>query len=53
MLDRLQATGQVFDLTPEAERSLRERGVSEAVISGMRNLNQQGREQVLQRLNQE
>jgi hypothetical protein len=53
MLNRLQATGQVFDLTPESERSLRERGVSETVIREMQNLNLQGREQVLQRLNQQ
>ncbi len=52
MLNRLEATGQVFDLTPEAERSLRDRGVSENVISQMRNLNQENRQQVLQRLNQ-
>jgi hypothetical protein len=53
MLDRLQSTGQVFDLTPDAERSLRERGISENVIREMQNLNQQGREQVLQKLSTE
>jgi len=52
MLDRLRATGQVFDLTADAERSLRERGVSDNVIREMRSLNQEGRDQVLQRLNQ-
>lgn len=52
MLDRLRATGQVFDLTADAERSLRQRGVSDNVIREMQNLNQESREQVLQRLNQ-
>jgi hypothetical protein len=52
MLDRLQATGQVFDLTEESERSLRERGVSETVIRDMQTLNQGQRDQVLQKLNQ-
>lgn len=52
ILDRLQATGQIFDLTAESERYLRERGVSDYVLREMRSLNQQSREQVIQRLNQ-
>ena len=50
MLSRLQATGQVFDLTSESQKYLREHGVSENVIRDMQSLNQQGREAVQQRL---
>jgi uncharacterized protein YcfJ len=40
MLDRLQRTGQVFELTEEQERYLEDRGVSRDVVVQMRNLNQ-------------
>lgn len=52
MLNRLQATGQVFDLTPDSQKYLRDRGVSENVIRQMQTLNQQHREQLMQQLNQ-
>jgi len=45
MIDRLQTTGQVFELTPEQERFLGSRGVSQRVISQMQNLNRQARDQ--------
>ena len=40
MLDRLERTGQVFELTEEQERYLEDRGVSRDVIVEMRGLNQ-------------
>jgi hypothetical protein len=52
MLNRLQATGQVFNLTTESQKYLRDRGVSENVIRDMQSLNQQGRDAVQQQLNQ-
>ncbi|HTD67296.1 MAG TPA: glycine zipper domain-containing protein [Candidatus Limnocylindria bacterium] len=52
MLNRLEATGQVFDLTAEGKQYLRENGVSEIVIRDMQNLNSERREMLLQRLNQ-
>ena len=52
MLNRLEATGQIFDLTPESQRYLREQGVSETVIQDMQNLNQARREQLIQQLDQ-
>jgi hypothetical protein len=53
MLRRLEATGHVFDLTEQGRKYLRERGVSEEVIRQMGTLNQQRREMLLQRLNQQ
>jgi hypothetical protein len=50
MLNRLEATGQVFDLSGEGERFLRERGVSDSVIRQMQTLNQERRQQLIQRL---
>jgi hypothetical protein len=52
MLRRLEATGQVFDLTDEGKRYLRERGVSENVIREMQNLNASRRQTLMQQLNQ-
>lgn len=52
MLRKLEATGQVFDLTEEGKTYLRNQGVSEYVIREMQNLNQQRREQLLRQLNQ-
>jgi len=40
MLDRLERTGQVFELTDHQENYLRTRGVSDDVIRQMRNMNQ-------------
>jgi len=39
MIDRLRATGQVFELTPEQQDYLRRNGVSSFVISQMSGLN--------------
>jgi len=39
MIDRLERTGQVFELTEEQERYLEDRGVSHAVIVEMRRMN--------------
>ena len=52
MLNRLQATGQVFELSSESQKYLRDHGISESVIRDMQNLNQQGRDALNQRLNQ-
>ena len=40
MVDRLQRTGQVFELTDEQERYLEDRGVSRDVVVEMREMNQ-------------
>ena len=40
MLDRLERTGQVFELTDEQERYLEDRGVSHDVVVELRQLNQ-------------
>jgi hypothetical protein len=50
ILQKLEATGQIFDLTEDGKKYLREHGVSENVISGMQNLNQQRRQTLMQRL---
>lgn len=50
MLRKLEATGQVFDLTNEGERYLRQNGVSENVIREMRSLNQARRQALEQQL---
>ncbi len=52
MLDRLQATGQVFDLTTESQQYLRDHGISENVIREMQNLNQSRRQTLQQQLNE-
>src|ERR1051325_8615153 len=52
MLNRLEATGQVFDLSAESKQYLRDHGISENVISEMQNLNQTRRENLRQQLNQ-
>jgi hypothetical protein len=52
MLNRLEATGQIFDLTEEGKRYLREKGVSENVIRQMQELNQERREMLLRQLSQ-
>ncbi len=52
MLNRLKATGQVFELSSESQKYLRDHGVSENVIRDMQNLNQEGRDAVQQQLKQ-
>jgi hypothetical protein len=42
MVDRLQRTGQVFELTDEQEKYLEDRGVSRDVVVEMREMNQSG-----------
>lgn len=44
MLERLRATGQVFELTAEQQEHLRRNGVPETVITQMPELNQQAKE---------
>ena len=52
MLRKLEATGQIFDLTAEGQKYLRDKGVSEYVIKEMQNLNQQRRQNLIQQLSQ-
>jgi hypothetical protein len=52
MLNRLEATGQIFDLSDEGKQFLRDKGVSENVIRQMQDLNQERRELLLRQLNQ-
>jgi hypothetical protein len=42
MVDRLQRTGQIFELTDEQEKYLEDRGVSRDVVVEMRQMNQSG-----------
>jgi hypothetical protein len=49
ILERLRATGQIFDLSASQERDLRSAGVSARVISEMQQINRQRREEVLGR----
>jgi hypothetical protein len=52
MLNRLRATGQVFDLTADSQKYLRDHGISENVISQMQTVNQENRDTLLHQLNQ-
>lgn len=47
MLARLRATDQVFELTSAQERLLRDQGVSQTVISAMREINRDTRDRLL------
>lgn len=47
MLDRMRATGQVFELTPEQRQNLISHGVSGFVVDQMESINQSTRNQVL------
>src|SRR5687768_9054582 len=47
MVDRLRATGQIFELTAEQKNYLRSRGVSENVISQLATINQDKRDELL------
>ena len=42
MIDRLEDTGQIFELTASQERQLEDEGVSREVILAMRDLNRDG-----------
>lgn len=48
MLQRLRATNQVFELTDEQERHLRNQGVSQNVLREMRDINRELRDQLMQ-----
>lgn len=52
ILQRLEATGNIFDLTDEGKQYLRDHGISEYVVKEMQNLNQQRRELLLRQLNE-
>jgi len=47
MLERLRATGQVFELTPEQQRYLHDHGVSDYVIGQMLDVNRDVRDRLL------
>jgi hypothetical protein len=47
MLSRLRATDQIFELTPEQEEYLIQRGVSTQVVSAMRDINREERDRLL------
>lgn len=47
MIDRLRATGQIFELTAEQNNYLRSRGVSENVIAQLARINQDKRDDLL------
>jgi hypothetical protein len=47
LIERLRATNQVFDLTEGQRQYLRERGVSDAVINQMTEINKVGRDRIL------
>lgn len=46
MISRLQATGQVFELTSEQQEYLTNQGVSRSVVDQMENLNRETRERL-------
>jgi hypothetical protein len=48
IIDRLEATGQVFELTEQQEQELVREGVSVSVVSAMRDLNQDEKRDVMQ-----
>jgi Glycine zipper 2TM domain len=47
MLSKLRATDQVFELTTEQEKYLRDNGISQNVIAQMETINQDKRQQIL------
>jgi hypothetical protein len=51
MLARLQASGQIFELTSAQQQYLRDQGVNQRVIAGMPALNQAQRMQILNQPN--
>jgi len=48
MLARLRATDQIFELTPEQERYLLDRGVSRNVVNRMKDINRDARDRLLE-----
>ena len=46
ILDRLDATGQVFELNASQEEALRDAGISSYVVNRMQELNQDGRDKL-------
>lgn len=52
MINRLEATGQVFALNSEQQDRLVEAGVSEEVVAAMSTINQQERERLLKKQNE-
>jgi|ERR1043166_7136821 hypothetical protein len=48
IIRRLQATGQVFELTDDQKRYLTDHGVSQAVVNQMNDINRSVRQQLLQ-----
>lgn len=53
MIDRLRATGQIFELTAEQKNYLRSRGVSDNVITQLATINQDKREELLRQSSNE
>lgn len=47
ILKRLRATDQVFELTPEQEKQLLNRGLSRSTVTEMRHINRETRERLL------
>jgi hypothetical protein len=47
MIRRMQATNQIFELTPEQEEYLVQRGVNREVVTAMRDINRDQRDQLL------
>lgn len=48
MIERLEATDQIFELTAAQEEYLRDQGVSREVVTEMRQINQDRREEILE-----
>ena len=48
MLARLRGTDQIFELTPEQERYLLDRGISRTVVNEMKNINREARDRLLE-----
>lgn len=51
MISRLEATGQVFELTPEQQEYLTNQGVSRSVVNQMNNLNREQRNRLMNQPN--
>ena len=53
IIDRLRATGQIFELTAEQKNYLRSRGVSDNVIAQLATINQDKRDELLRQSSSE
>jgi|SRR5882672_2885660 len=51
LIDKLRATGQVFELTPEQQRYLTDNGVSQYVVGQMTEINRDVRDRLLDQSN--